>query len=48
MQAWLSLPLAKAGFGLGRVLPHETKNGAATPATVAVRRNWRRDHAVDA
>jgi hypothetical protein len=45
MQAWFNLPLAETGFGLGCVLLHEMKKGAATPATVAVRRNWRRDHA---
>ena len=45
MQAWFNLPLAETDFLPGCGLLHDNKNGAATPATVAVRRNWRRDQA---
>ena len=46
MQAWFSLLLAES-FLAGCVLLQDTKNGAARPATVAVRRNWRRDQGAD-
>jgi hypothetical protein len=48
MQAWFNLLLAVTTLRPGRMLLHERKNGAATPATVAVRRNWRRDQGVGA
>jgi hypothetical protein len=37
------LLLAEPDFCPGWVLLHDEKNGAAMPATVAARRNWRRD-----
>jgi hypothetical protein len=42
-QAWFNLPLAETGFRPGSAVAQDTKNGAAMPATAAVRRNWRRD-----
>lgn len=44
MQAWFSLPLAEITRGVGCVARQDIKNGDARPATVAVRKNWRRDH----
>ena len=41
MQAWRSFSLAE--ITLGRVLWHETKNGAAAVASAVVRKNSRRD-----
>jgi hypothetical protein len=43
MQAWFNLLLAEMTLRPGCVLLHDRKNGAATPARVAERRNWRRD-----
>jgi len=44
MQAWFSLPFAGITRGVGCVARQDMKNGEARPATVAVRKNWRRDH----
>jgi hypothetical protein len=35
--------LGEAGFEAARPLQTEDKNGVATPAIVAERKNWRRD-----
>jgi len=43
MQAWFNLLPDAPVFGIFGVVVHDTKKGAAAPATAAVRRNWRRD-----
>lgn len=42
MQAWFNFPLGEIGCGAG-VLLQEMKNGADTPPTARLRKNWRRE-----
>jgi hypothetical protein len=48
MEACWSLPLAETGRGPGEALRQETKNGEATLANAAARKNWRRDQGAEA
>ena len=43
MHAWFNLLLAGMALGLGCAVRQDNTNGAARPATAAVRKNWRRD-----